>query len=83
MVVGDLNGDGIQDLAVANTYGNNITVLTLQLTQVATATATGISPAGSGTHNVEASYPGDTSYRSSVSGTTPPATGPAFPVQHH
>jgi subtilase family serine protease len=71
IVVGDLNGDGIQDLAVANTYGNNVSVLTLQLTQVATATATGISPAGSGTHNVEASYPGDTSYQSSVSGTTP------------
>ena len=71
IVVGDLNGDGIQDLAVANTYGNNVSVLTVQLTQVATATATGISPAGSGTHNVEASYPGDTSYQSSVSSTTP------------
>ena len=71
IVVGDLNGDGIQDLAVANTYGNNVSVLTVQLTQVATATATGISPSGSGTHNVEASYPGDISYRSSVSATTP------------
>jgi len=70
IAVGDFNGDGVEDLAVANSYGNNVSVLTAQLTQAATATATGISPAGSGTHNVEASYPGDTVYKSSVSGTT-------------
>ena len=70
IAVGDFNGDGTQDLAVANSFGNNVSVLTSQLTQAATATATGISPAGSGTHNVEASYPGDSSYKSSVSATT-------------
>ena len=70
IAVGDFNGNGTQDLAVANSYSNNVSVLTSQLTQVATATATGISPAGSGTHNVEASYPGDSSYKSSISATT-------------
>jgi FG-GAP-like repeat/Bacterial Ig-like domain (group 3)/FG-GAP repeat len=70
IAVGDLNGDGIQDLAAANADRNTISILTLQLDQVATATATGLAPSGSGTHNVEASYPGDASYRSSVSATT-------------
>jgi hypothetical protein len=70
IAVGDFNGDGVQDLAVANTYSNNVSILTPQLTQAATATATGIAPAGSGTHNVEANYPGDGVYKSSVSGTT-------------
>src|SRR6201999_3493671 len=54
VVVGDFNGDGTQDLAVANNYGNNLGILTSQLTQTATARATGISPSGFGTHTVEA-----------------------------
>jgi hypothetical protein len=70
VAVGDFNGDGAQDLAVANNYGNSVSVFTSQVTEVATARATGIAPAGSGTHNVEASYPGDAVYQSSVSGTT-------------
>jgi uncharacterized membrane protein len=70
VAVGDLNGDGSQDLAILNTYPANVSILTSQLEQVATATASGISPGGSGTHTVKASYPGDTSYQSSVSGTT-------------
>ncbi|WP_263355404.1 FG-GAP-like repeat-containing protein [Acidicapsa acidisoli] len=71
LVVGDFNGDGIPDLATANYYGNSATILAAQLTHTVTAVATGISPLGSGTHNVEASYPGDSDYKSSLSTTVP------------
>jgi len=64
------------DLAVASLGGSvqsgqlpSAWVL-LAETQTATATATGISPEGTGTHQVEASYPGDGNYSASVSGTT-------------
>jgi hypothetical protein len=68
--VGDFNKDGMADLAVVNQKSNTVTVLTSQLTQTATAAATGISPVGQGQHLVDASYPGDSNYKSSISGTT-------------
>jgi subtilase family serine protease len=70
IVTGDFNGDGLTDLAVLNYYAATATILTSQLTQTATATATGISPAGVLPHNVDASYGGDSHYKSSVSSTT-------------
>ncbi len=73
VAVGDFNGDGLSDLAVANDVNSNVgsvTVMLAQLSATAKATATGISPVGTGTHLVEASYPGDSSYNSSVSSTT-------------
>ena len=69
VATGDFNGDGMKDLAITNLYNNTTNILTSQLTQTATAIATGISPVGTGTHNVEASYPGDTGYQPSVSPT--------------
>jgi subtilase family serine protease len=69
IAAGDFNGDGTQDLAITNTYNNTAVILTSQLSQTITAIATGVSPVGTGTHNVQASYPGDTSYKSSVSTT--------------
>jgi hypothetical protein len=70
LAVGDFNGDGIPDLAVAiGSSGSTIRLLLTQLTQVATAIATRISPVGTGTHLIVASYPGDSSYNSSTSGT--------------
>ncbi|WP_158819649.1 FG-GAP-like repeat-containing protein [Granulicella sp. S156] len=69
VAVGNFKKDGQTGLAVANNISSTTTVLTTQLTQTATAVASNIS-VGAGTHLVEASYPGDNNYTSSVSGTT-------------
>jgi hypothetical protein len=68
--VGDFNGDGLADIAGANNYPSSATVLLSQLTATATATVNNISLLGTGTHLVDANYPGDTNYAASVSGTT-------------
>ncbi|HTX77155.1 MAG TPA: FG-GAP-like repeat-containing protein, partial [Terracidiphilus sp.] len=67
---GDFNGDGIPDLAVTNYSSGTVSVLSTQLTETATATASPVAPVGTGTHLVEASYSGDSLYRASTSGTT-------------
>lgn len=68
--VGDFNDDGLPDLAAANNYPNfTVTVLLDQFTETATATATGISPMGTGTHLVNATYPGNISFSASTSST--------------
>ena len=69
VAVGDFNGDGLPDLAAANNTTKSVTVLLAQETQTATATATGISPVGTGQHLVEASYAGDATYLGSISPT--------------
>jgi len=48
VAIGDFNGDGIPDVAVAHSLSNNVAILTSQLAQTTTATATGISPVGTG-----------------------------------
>ncbi|MGA7343548.1 MAG: VCBS repeat-containing protein [Terracidiphilus sp.] len=70
---GDFNGDGLSDLAAANNDALSVSILLAQMTatSTATATATGISPVGAGTHLVDASYPGDSNFGASVSGTVP------------
>ena len=65
----DFNGDGSADLGVANSGSRNVSILLNQVTDTATVLMTGISVPGSGNHNVEASYPGDTNFNSSNSGT--------------
>jgi sugar lactone lactonase YvrE len=81
--VRDLNGDGRTDLITlgSGSSGNPDALLGMltQVTETATATVSGISPAGAGPHEVEASYPGNSSFGASVSGATilfkqPPAT---------
>jgi hypothetical protein len=72
VAAGDFNGDGLTDLAVSNSnlFNGSIAVFLAQITETATATATGVSVMGTGTHLVEAGYPGDSSYGSSTSATT-------------
>jgi hypothetical protein len=71
VAVGDFNADGISDFVVANNDGSNTANVQLsKTTQTASATVTGISLAGVGAHNVEASYAGDATYGASISTTT-------------
>ena len=75
--VGDLDGNGTQDLVIANRYtsgatGTTATVMLNQfLTETATATLSNVAVSGAETHQVEASYPGDTNFNPSNSGTLP------------
>jgi len=69
IVPADFNRDGVTDLAFATAYQDTASILITEPTQTAQASVTGIAPVGVGTHNVEASYPGDSNYPSSVSGT--------------
>jgi hypothetical protein len=65
----DFNGDGNADLAVANSSKGNVGILLNQLTDTASVLITGVDIPGSGNHNIEASYPGDTHFSASVSST--------------
>lgn len=67
LAVGDFNDDGVPDIAVQNPDVATGTVLLTHLTETTTATLTGFSIGGTGTHNVEASYGGDASFSSSTS----------------
>ena len=67
VTVGDFNGDGTPDVAA---FGENVNIL-LNEFSTATATLNNVSLSGTGTHEVEASYPGDANYNSSTSGTLP------------
>ena len=72
LVAGDLNGDGLSDLAVvdASQFTGNVFKATILLAaQTETATATGVVIAG--TQNVMATYPGDTIRAASLSATIP------------
>jgi hypothetical protein len=71
LAVGDFNGDGTQDLALASYDNNTVTAFLNQVSETATATLSSVSVSGIATHQVLASYPGDTNYRSSTSSTVP------------
>lgn len=66
----DLNGDGIPDLVTPSYTANTMSVLLTQLQQSAQGVLTHVAPLGTGTHNVEASYPATVPYAGSLSATT-------------
>jgi sugar lactone lactonase YvrE len=71
IMAADFNGDGAPDLAMLTRGVQTATILMDVPTETVTATVTGIAPIGAGTHNVEASYPGDSHYPAGVSATVP------------
>jgi hypothetical protein len=68
-VAADFNQDGVPDLAMLTKNVATASVLLTTLTEAATATVNHIAPIGAGTHNVEASYSGDSTYGPEVSST--------------
>jgi hypothetical protein len=66
----DFNGDGKEDLVVANSRDSSATSL-LAETALTIATVNNISPVGVGTHLVKAIYAGDVSYGGSTSAKCP------------
>ena len=70
VIVGDLNGDGKPDVIAANSGNSTVTVLLGNPTTVTTATLSGVTAWGGGSHNVYASFGGDTNYSASSSNTT-------------
>ena len=56
------------DLATGS--GTGVSVLLTEPSETATVTANGVSPSGPSPHVIDASYPGDSNFLSSASGTT-------------
>jgi hypothetical protein len=71
----DFNGDGVPDLAMLTTGVNTASILLTEPTETATATVNHIAPVGAGTHNVDASYAGDSHYSAATSSTIPLIAG--------
>jgi sugar lactone lactonase YvrE len=76
LVSADFNEDGVSDLAMLTGHAVTASILLTEPTQTATATVNGITPVGAGTHNVVASYAGDSNYGATVS--SPVAVGAAL-----
>ncbi len=75
----DFNGDGATDIASASFYYGTAQVLLAHQWQ-ATTTINSIAPAGPGSHQVVASFPGDANFQSSVSQSTTLQAKVADPV---
>jgi hypothetical protein len=70
--VADFNGDGITDLANPDgDQGGTVSILLTQPAQTVTVALQNYSVPGNGTHQVKATYSGDSVYKPSESATTP------------
>ena len=69
IALGDFNRDGTPDLAMTNATSQVVSVQMNNVTQTATAMRSGISIQGTGVHEVDAEYSGDTDFGSSKSST--------------
>ncbi len=80
IVAADFNQDGVPDLAVLTQNVATASILLTEPSETASATINNIAPVGAGTHNVEASYAGDSNYGASVSAATVALTAGLAPV---
>jgi hypothetical protein len=71
LIAADFNSDGATDVSVPNFSTFDTTILLNQATQTATASVSNITISGTGTHYVDAVYPGNTSFAPSTSSTIP------------
>jgi sugar lactone lactonase YvrE len=78
LAIADLTGSGTPDVVTGT--GRGVSAMLTEPTLTYTATATGVSPNGPAPHIVDASYPGDSNYSGSVSGTTSLNVQVATPV---
>jgi hypothetical protein len=65
----DFNGDGVPDLALLTSSVNTASILLTVPTETAMATVNHIAPVGPNSHNVDASYVGDSHYSAVTSST--------------
>lgn len=69
VAVADIDGDGIRDIVAVNTNSAGVDVSAGQVTYIASTSAGPMTVPGGGTHDVYASYVGDTTYAGSNSAT--------------
>jgi len=71
LIAADFNGDGATDVVVPNFSTLDTTILLNEATQTETASVSNITITGTGTHYVDAVYPGNTFFAPSTSATVP------------